>query len=374
MASKNSTHARLAGAFAGAGAVLTVLQAPPAVAQEPAQEPDQLAAPNGSAIEEVIVTARRRREDIQTVPIAITELSGSDLRSKSVETVADLQRFVPSLVALNPTNRDNDQLSIRGLPGVVAYFAEAPIVSAVASAGIGTASGSGPGLYYDLDGVEVLKGPQSTLFGGTTTGGAILFEPKKPGNDFEGYGQVTLGSYDDHELEGAVNLPVIPEKLMIRVAGQMQQRDGFTEDVVHHQGFGQSRLLLRGPNRIIAAALRRLRQLFRLFELLRSHNNGTLGEKLTAVDLRRVLPRSRFRQRRFPGSRRAAGAGAARDGARHGRDQQGVHIPPYRHRRAMVCERRRHGSQHRGLYGIQISVPMGFGRQHASPGRVHRPV
>ncbi len=100
--------------------------------------------------EEIVVIARRRNEDIQKVPIAITVLSANDLREKRVERVTDLQHFVPSLVATNSTNRDSEQLSIRGLPGVVAYFAEAPVISALSAAASGTGSGSGTGLYYDL--------------------------------------------------------------------------------------------------------------------------------------------------------------------------------------------------------------------------------
>ncbi len=209
--------------------------APFARAQEPQTEDAQTEGATNGMMEEIVVTARRRNEDIQTVPIAISHFSSEDLRDQSVETVVDLQHFVPSLIALNATNRDSDQLSIRGVPGVVAYFAEAPVISALSAAGSGSGSGSGPGLYYDLQDVEVLKGPQSTLFGGTTTGGAILFSPKKPTSDYEGYGQITLGDYDDREVEGAVNVPIVADKLMVRLAGQTQQRDGYTEDVIHHK-------------------------------------------------------------------------------------------------------------------------------------------
>jgi len=208
----------------------------PALAQEPdAEDALKGAPPSGTGIEEIVVTARRRNEDIQTVPIAITHFSAEDLKSDAVETVVDLQRFVPSLTALNATNRDSNQLSIRGIPGVVAYFAEAPVVSALSAASSGSGSGIGPGLYYDLQDVEVLKGPQSTLFGGTTTGGAILFSPKKPTSDYEGYGQVTFGDYADKEVEAAVNVPIVAEKLMVRIAGQTQQRDGFTLNIINHK-------------------------------------------------------------------------------------------------------------------------------------------
>ena len=246
-----------------------------------AQETDVTDTAAGAALEEIVVTARRRNEDIQKVPIAVTPLSAADLRDKSVETVADLQHFVPSLVALNATNRDSDQLSIRGVPGVVAYFAEAPVVSALSAAASGTGSGSGTGLYYDLQGVQVLKGPQSTLFGGTTTGGAILFEPKKPTGDYEGYVQVTLGNYNDRELEGAVNVPVVPEKLLVRLAGQTQQRDGFTYDIVHRKDL-DNRDYFAGRIGVTLQPWDDFDNYF-VYSSYYTDTNGT-GEKLTAVN------------------------------------------------------------------------------------------
>jgi iron complex outermembrane receptor protein len=257
-----------------------ILACPPAH-RAAAQETDVPAAASKTMLEEVVVTARRRNEDIQTVPIAITLLSAADLRDKQVETVADLQHFVPSLVALNATNRDSDQLSIRGLPGVVAYFAEAPVISALSAAASGTGSGSGTGLYYDLTGVEVLKGPQSTLFGGTTTGGAILFEPKKPTGDYEGYAQVTLGNYNDRELEGAVNIPVVAEKLLVRIAGQTQQRDGFTENVVDHKDL-DNRNYFAGRVGVTLQPSDDIDNYF-VYSSYYTDTNGT-GEKLTAVN------------------------------------------------------------------------------------------
>jgi iron complex outermembrane receptor protein len=91
---------------------------------------------------------------------------------------------------------------------------------------------SGPGLYYDLQSVQVLKGPQGTLFGRNTTGGAILFEPRRPSLEtLEGYDQLLAGDYARGEAQGAINVPVIDGKLAIRVAGQLASRDGYTKDV-----------------------------------------------------------------------------------------------------------------------------------------------
>ena len=133
-----------------------------------------------------------------------------------IRSAIDLQRHVPSLSVIGTLGRNEEALTIRGLrqtgeflgagagPAVVSYFAEAP-----------TRSG-GPGLYLDLENVQVLKGPQGTLFGRNTTGGAILYEPVRPSNEFGGYARITAGNYGRLDAEAAVNVPVMSDKLMVR--------------------------------------------------------------------------------------------------------------------------------------------------------------
>ncbi len=182
-------------------------------------------------LEQVTVTARRRTERQQRVPEAITTLSGTQLKRRGVVNTNDLAREVPSLT-IGGQQRSNSQYYLRGqTPGVInqgvhnnssvtVYFLEVPTLV------------SGPGTFYDLQSVEVLKGPQGTLFGRNTTGGAILFTPVKPHDDYDGYIQGRVGNYNDHEIEGAVNVPLIPDKLDLRVSGESARRDGFTTNVV----------------------------------------------------------------------------------------------------------------------------------------------
>jgi iron complex outermembrane receptor protein len=196
---------------------------------------DQTAASSGG-LEEIVVTARRREEKLQSVPIAITAFTAADIRSKNINSAQDLTVFVPSLI-MNNNAGFGSGFSLRGQtaslgagPAVVGYFAEVPLVNG--QSGIGTfQGGTGPGLFYDLENVQVLNGPQGTLFGRNTTGGAILFTPQKPTNNFEGYAQVTLGSYNWHEFEGAVNVPIVEDKVLLRLAGDVAMRDGYTTDV-----------------------------------------------------------------------------------------------------------------------------------------------
>src|SRR5579859_4304223 len=202
-----------------------------------AQGSDQPSASSG--LEEIVVTARRRAERMQTVPVAITAFTQADIEKKGITEIADLSRNVPSL-SVDPDNSDangfyGSYIRLRGLPGTVLYFAEVPIGTGDPDGTSGISHGSAPGFYYDLDHLEVDKGPQGTLFGKNSVGGLISFEPMKPTNNFEGYGKATLGNYNDRQFEGAVNIPVIDDKLLVRIAGQSQQRDGYTKNISNGQ-------------------------------------------------------------------------------------------------------------------------------------------
>jgi iron complex outermembrane receptor protein len=216
-----------------AGVSLMALGGSPRVV---AQAKDDTAAVTG--LQEIVVTARRREEKLQTVPLSIQAVSAGKIEQQRVQDVTDLQRIVPALNTYASTGRDTQYFTMRGQyavpggPGVVSYFNSVPDLG-VPNIGISsTSGGGGPGHFYDLENVQVLKGPQGTLFGQNTTGGAILFQPKKPTNQFEGYAQVTLGNLNDKEVEAAVNVPILPDVLLVRLSGQRVERDGFTKDIV----------------------------------------------------------------------------------------------------------------------------------------------
>ena len=179
-------------------------------------------------IETVVVTARRRAENLERVPVAVTAISPETIRDENIKSALDLQDLSPSLsVSGSLGSRDDNVFTIRGQsqpfggadPGVQSYFNEVPF------------GGSGPGYYYDMDNIQVLRGPQGTLFGRNTTGGAVLFQPKKPSDQFGGYLDGQVGDFAMHEVQGALNVPVIGDKLMIRVAGDWNRRNGFTKDL-----------------------------------------------------------------------------------------------------------------------------------------------
>ena len=189
---------------------------------------------DATRLEEITVTARRREESLYAVPVAVTALSPGDIRARSIQTAEDLQNYVPSLNVSSSVTRDDYTFSLRGMgptggsgpgavlagggTGVVTYFADVPT------------SGAGPGLFYDLESVQVAAGPQGTLFGKNTTGGAVLFVPKKPVNDFEGSVEYGMGDYNMKTATAVVNVPLVNDKVLLRVASQFLDRDGFTID------------------------------------------------------------------------------------------------------------------------------------------------
>ena len=219
-----------------AGAAIGALVLPGvAVAQtaDAPQEQPQAAVPTG--IGEIIVTANRRQERAQDVPIAITALSPQRLEQQGITKAQDLAASVPSLV-VGPNgqgSRETMSFTLRGQgstfqasPGVVMYMNEVPVPSAISLSQQGA-----PGQFIDIENLQVLAGPQGTLFGRNTTGGAVLIVPKKPTNELGGWIKGEIGNYDRRYVEGAVNLPIVDDKLMVRVMGAFHDRDGYTRDV-----------------------------------------------------------------------------------------------------------------------------------------------
>lgn len=190
-----------------------------------------------SVIEEILVTARKREENLQEVPISVTALSGTDLRNKSIASPVDLKYATPGLeVRSAGLQRNNLQFFLRGQgqsfgtsPGVVTYFSDAPVGNSP-KVGIGN-----NGQFFDLESVQVFKGPQGTLFGRNTTGGAVVFTPKHPDDEFGGNFQTKLGDYGLQEYSGAVTVPLIDGVLSARLAGNVIRRDGFTDSLTTGQ-------------------------------------------------------------------------------------------------------------------------------------------
>jgi iron complex outermembrane receptor protein len=188
-----------------------------------------------SSLQEVIVTARRVEERLQDVPISITVLSQDQLTDRSVVSVNELARYVPSLQTNSRFGADSASFSIRGFvqegqtaPSVAVYFAD--VVAPRAQGGTNAGNGAGPGSFFDLQNVQVLKGPQGTLFGRNTTGGAVLLVPRKPTSELGGYVEGTAGDYGLFREQGVFNLPV-SDTLRLRLGVDHEKRDGYLKNV-----------------------------------------------------------------------------------------------------------------------------------------------
>lgn len=193
-----------------------------------------------NVIEEIMVTARRTEESLQEVPVSITAMSGDDLQRESIGSAQDLAGKVPSLVINSVSQMRNTQsptirgqgANFTGSPGVILYFNEVPLPEDSFSNAQG-----GPGMFFDLQNMQVLKGPQGTLFGRNTTGGALLLEPAKPTEDFHAMVQAEKGNYSLGAIEGMINLPLVNDQLMLRVSAKKYRREGFTIDVANGRDY-----------------------------------------------------------------------------------------------------------------------------------------
>jgi iron complex outermembrane receptor protein len=207
-----ATAAVVATAWAGAAAAQQ--------ATAPATTPVQVADAGTTSIGEVVVTARRVAENIQRVPATVTAVSGEQLRTQNIQTPADLLTVTPSLSIASSFNSLDATYTIRGLTtGVVTYIADAPILA--------PASANTP--FMDVGSVQVVNGPQGTLFGRTSAAGAVLIEPVHPDlNNFSGSVDATVGNYNRIQFTGILNAPLIQDHLALRVAVSGNHVDGYT--------------------------------------------------------------------------------------------------------------------------------------------------
>ncbi|MEP7351460.1 MAG: TonB-dependent receptor [Sphingorhabdus sp.] len=208
---------------------IVTMSATPALAQEATNE-----SPPETGLDEIVVTARRVSENLQSVPVAITAFSGEDLKAQGARSALDIQTLTPNLkIREAGGNPSALSLAIRGQvqtdiistldPSIGVYVDEVYYARAIGlSAGL-----------LDIERVEVLKGPQGTLFGRNTTGGALNISTAKPdATEFSGHIRANVGNYSRFDTEAVVNVPLVPDKLALRVAGQRQKSSGYGRDLV----------------------------------------------------------------------------------------------------------------------------------------------
>jgi iron complex outermembrane receptor protein len=219
---------RKSGLTAGASLAAIILGALAAPGAAFAQDAQRQVAAADTTLGDVVVTARRREERLQDVPVAVTALSGEALAARGIVSVQDLAKTTPGLNIV-PSSRGGDSpyVTLRGQRIVdTSVVFDGPVLFYVNEVPWMRLNGLNQGLY-DISNVQVLRGPQGTQFGKSTTGGAILVNTNPAttsGNS--GYVKVTGGDFDLRRAEGAVNF-VVNENLAIRLAGTIGRRDGY---------------------------------------------------------------------------------------------------------------------------------------------------
>ena len=201
-----------------------------------AQSTPATPAANGQGLQDIVVTARRSSENLQRTPVAVTVVSPAQIQQKQIVRLGDLTRTTPGFASLGG-----------GTAGaLVANFS----IRGQSQANPGSGNDSPVGIYIDgvyqarpilgnsgvldLASAEVLRGPQGTLFGRNTTGGAINITTQAPKDNFEGYLRLGYGNYAHYNVEGAINIP-LSETVSTRFAGRYEQRDGFVQNLTTGQ-------------------------------------------------------------------------------------------------------------------------------------------
>jgi iron complex outermembrane recepter protein len=178
-------------------------------------------------LEEIIVTAQRRSESLQDVPISVTAFSSEAITNNMFQGVDDYFVRVPNVSFTSTGSRDRKELSIRGVANQLSPDLDVrPNTFGFYIDDFNVASGTVNPPIMDIERIEVLRGPQGTYFGKNAVGGAINITTKKPSNELEAEGMVDYSRYDTRDLEGIVNVPVLDDKLAIRANVKWRESDG----------------------------------------------------------------------------------------------------------------------------------------------------
>jgi iron complex outermembrane receptor protein len=228
--------------FAASSCIMAIL-AQPAASQVSGDTVQ--AADDDGALTDIVVTARRRSENLQDVPISITAYTAEGLKDRGVASLRDMTNFTPNL-EINNGRTDGGgstaQIYIRGVgqndylipndPGVGLYIDDVYVARS---------TGAVVGLS-DIQSVEILRGPQGTLYGKNTIGGAVRITSVAPAFDeFSGRVAMTVGSYSRLDFSGSVNLP-IAENFAVRVAGSSRNTDDLIDRYLDPRGDGQGNI------------------------------------------------------------------------------------------------------------------------------------
>ena len=190
-------------------------------------------APAYAQIDEIVVSARKVEENLQDVPISVTAITGSALLNAGITEFPEIAQITPNFDIRSDEVR-GDFAAVVNIRGQNSTTSDLTIDQAVGINVNGAPITRGTNLFgnlFDIEQVEVLRGPQGTLFGKNTTGGTVIVTTHAPVlEEFSGYGEVTVGNFDQIDIEGVVNVP-IGETAALRFGGALTDRDGFGDGV-----------------------------------------------------------------------------------------------------------------------------------------------
>jgi iron complex outermembrane receptor protein len=185
------------------------------------------AADTDDTLQEIVVTAQKRAQNVQDVPIAITAITGEQMVALGMSSAKDIQNVVPGVIFDSTTSGGiATNLTVRGI-SQSDYSANQESPNAIYIDEVYLASSAAAAFpLYDMDRVEVLQGPQGTLFGRNATGGLASFFTARPTKDFQAYAQVGFGQFNEGFVEGAVSGP-LSDRVRVRLSGRDEQDSGW---------------------------------------------------------------------------------------------------------------------------------------------------
>ncbi|GIZ09676.1 TonB-dependent receptor [Flavobacterium sp. UMI-01] len=186
----------------------------------------------GNELDEVIITAQKREENQQKTPLSISTLSDKQIKKYKIWDTKDITAIVPNLYASNPGDNRNIT-SIRGITSTSYDPAVATYIDGVNQFGLDTYISQ----LQDVERIEVLRGPQGTLYGRNAMGGVINIITKQPNNFTSGFAEIGLGNYNQQRLSAGVKFPLVKDKLFFGASGLVSKRDGYYTNTFNDSNF-----------------------------------------------------------------------------------------------------------------------------------------
>ncbi|MFN3552624.1 MAG: TonB-dependent receptor [Novosphingobium meiothermophilum] len=216
------------------------LAAIPAAASAQEAQPQADDSAPGGGLSEIVVTAQKKAESIQSVPISIAAVGGDTLAAMNVTTLQALQGAVPNVQIDNFANTPNNAVfTIRGI-GVIEPDPYAGNTVSIVVDGVPQFFSMGALLdTYDTNRVEILRGPQGTLFGANTTGGVVNVVTNQPTGEFGGYVRGTYGNWNRFDINASIEAPLVKDVVSLKVSGIHTQRDGWVTNVWNGEDMGR---------------------------------------------------------------------------------------------------------------------------------------